>query len=148
MAQQYVAKGRPAYLNGDFTTSVISGFGSDSVIPVYLDESENADGIPTVGIADASNTTIYGKLDVAATNWDALGTPTVDSNGNVTYPNMGAVLVDGIVEFNVASSLGPNDVGKGIEGAAGNNVALAATGGTGKVVAHNGSTKIWVDLRA
>ena len=147
MAQQYVGKSRPAYLNGDFTTTVISGFTSSSVIPVYLDDSNNADGIPTVGIADATNTTVYGKLDVAATNWNALGTPTVDANGNVTYPDMGAVIVDGIVQFTTAANLPDTDIGKGIEGAASNHVAAAATGGTGKIVARDGST-IWVDLRA
>lgn len=147
MAQQYVGKSVPAYLNGDFTPAIISGFTNDSVIPVRLDDSNNADGIPTIGIADATNSVVYGKLDVAATNWDALGEPTVDSNGNVTYPNMGAAIVSGIIEFSVASAIAPGDIGKGIEGAASNNVAAAATGGTGKIVARQGTT-IWVDLRA
>ena len=114
---------------------------------VRLVDSNNADGIPTIGIADATNSVVYGKLDVAATNWDALGTPTVDASGNVTYPDMGAAIVSGIVEFSVATAITGADVGKGIEGAAGNNVAAAATGGTGKIVAYSGTT-IWVDLRA
>ena len=147
MAQQSIAKSRPAYLGADFTPTVISNFDSDSVIPVRLVDSNNADGIPTIGIADATNTVIYGKLDVAATDWNVLGEPTVDENGNTSYPGMGAVLVDGIVTFTLAANASNTDIGNGIEGAANNNVATSATGGTGKVVAYSGAT-IWVDLRA
>ena len=79
-------------------------------------DSESADGIPTVGLAGASDT-IYGKLNVNATNWDVLGEPTVLANGNVTYPNMAAVIVDGIVTFAFTNPSNSN-IGQGIQGAA------------------------------
>ena len=88
---------------------------------------------------------IYGKSDVNATNWNVLGEPTVTANGNVTYPNMAAVIVDGIVEF-AFTSPGSSNIGQGIQGAASGAIA-AVDDTTGKIIAYSGST-IWVDLRA
>ena len=141
MAQQTIVASRACHLN---TTGLTPAILATNSVAVSLLDSESADGIPTVGLAGASDT-IYGKLDVNATNWNVLGEPTVTANGNVTYPNMAAVIVDGIVEF-AFTSPGSSNIGQGIQGAASGAIA-AVDDTTGKIIAYSGST-IWVDLRA
>ena len=116
-------------------------------LPVALADGGNVnDPTPTVIPADATNSAIYGKME---TTIPAVGDATdISSTDNtLTYPLGANVIVDGIVEFTTATAIGGSDVGKGVEGDASGNVAVAATGGTGKIVARNGTT-IWVDLRA
>ena len=115
-----------------------------SNIPVYLADSNNAtDPTPTVGVADATNSVIYGKMEDSI---PALGDPIGITGNQLTYARGANVIVDGIVEFTKSSSGAPGDIGMGVVGAASNQVDTSATG-TGKVVAYNDTT-LWVDLRA
>lgn len=145
MAQQTIVASRACYLDTGSLTPAVIATGS---VAVNLDDRagvDNADGIPTVRLADGSNSVIYGKLDVDASNWDALNPTSVDTDGDVTYPTMGAVIVDGIVTFPI-STVAVSDIGSGIVGAAGNTVAADADG-SGKIITVSGGTA-WVDLRA
>ena len=179
MAQQLIEGTQSCYLLADasnFSPTRIAAFTNESTIPVYLDNtaSANADGIPTVGIVQGLPGTpgaaIYGKLDVISTNWDVLGEPTVDANGNVTYPNMGTVITAGIVTFDgllktigTGAAVGPvaANIGAQISGFSGGTgsppapigslTVLTTRTGTGSIVARNGNaitSTIWVDLRA
>ena len=142
MAQQTIVATRACYVD-----NTISGatFTSTDTVAVYLTDSNNADGIPTVGRADDTNSVIYGKLDVNAKNWDVLNPSSVDSDGDVSYAGMASVIVDGVVTFAI-SAVGSGDIGSGIEGDASNTISAAATG-SGKIVAYSNGTA-WVDLRA
>ena len=183
MAQQIIEAVVPCYLLAtDFTTSYITTLRNDPsiTVPVYLVDSNNADGIPTVGIVSGDPTTdnllttrVYGKLDVLSPSWDVLGTPAVDANGNVTYPNMADVIVAGIVTFRgllktvaTGAALAPTAaVGQKIKGMSGGTGSPPAPAGslvtgdstgvteaTGRIIARSGTTAltstIWVDLRA
>ena len=180
MAQQLIERTQSCYLLGDddnFSATFIRGITNESTIPVYLEDSDNADGIPTVGLVHASSadntSTVYGKLDVISTNWNVLGTPMIDANGNITYPTMATIITAGVVTFTalvrdatsgaartLVTSGAMQDVGRKIEGFSGGttmagrgNLAIVATGtsATGRVVARDGATvtaTIWVDLRA
>ena len=179
MAQQLIERTQSCYLLGDasnFTAARIAAFTNESTIPVYLDNtaSANVDGIPTVGIVQGlpgtSGAAVYGKLDVISTNWDVLGEPMVDANGNVTYPNMGTVITAGIVTFTgllktvgTGAAVGPAaaNIGSQISGFSGGTgsppapigslTALTTRTGTGRIVARDGTavtSTIWVDLRA
>ena len=184
MAQQIIEAVAPCYLlASDFTPAFISGLTRESTVPVYLADSNNADGIATVGIVQGDPTTdnlvttrVYGKLDVISTNWDVLGEPTVDANGNVTYPNMADVIIAGVVTFTgllkvvatgaATDPVTANAVGDKIKGMSGGSGSPPAAAGsllvgasagvnlataTGRVVARDGAANdstIWVDLRA
>ena len=184
MAQQIIEAAVPCYLlASDFTAAYIATLRNDPsiTVPVYLADSNNTDGIPTVGIAQGNaampnvlTTRVYGKLDTLASSWDVLGTPTVDANGNVTYPNMADVIVAGVVTFTgllkditTGAALAPTaEVGKQIKGFSGGTGSPPApagslvpgdatgvtTGQTGRIVARDGNapatSTIWVDLRA
>ena len=114
-----------------------------SNIPVYLADSDNAtDPKPTVGVADGTNSDIYGKMQ----DTFQLGDVTSVVGRELRYALGANVVIDGIVEFTKASASDAADIGLGVVGAANNQVDTAATG-TGKVVARNGRT-LWVDLRA
>ena len=142
MAQQTIVATRACYVNASISGQT---FTSTDTVAVYLTDSDNADGIPTVGRADDTNSVIYGKLDVNAKNWNALSPGEVNANGDVTYTGMASVIVDGVVTFAI-SGVGSGDIGTGIEGDASNTISAAATG-TGKIVAYSNGTA-WVDLRA
>ena len=183
MAQQLIERTQSCYLlatTGNFDDTRLPLITNESTIPVYLADSDNANGIPTVGIAQglptASTSLVYGKLDAISTNWDALGEPMVDANGNVVYPTMATIITAGVVTFDgllrdpvtgdarapliVAPSPPPSiDIGLQIRGFSG-GTSMAASGGlvtvestvvgTGRVIARNGITAtatIWVDLR-
>ena len=154
MAQQIIERTQSCYILGDsdnFSDDFIGRITPASTIAVYLDAtgSENADGIPRVGVAreglDDSESLIYGKLDVLSTNWDALGEPTVDANGNITYPTMATIITAGVVTFtgilvNAATGAreGPYITGPPIVTAVGKQIR-GLSGGTGSPPAPIGS---------
>lgn len=122
-------------------------------VPLYLVGDESNDGpIGTYGKSDATNQAVVGKLGNVDKGGDALNIVSVDGNGNVTYGDLISVYSSGTVAFTkgdgtVTQAGVDGDVGKGVEGVGTNgvHVAVASTGGNGRIVTFDGST-LYVDL--
>ena len=148
-----------AYLGSDFTTSVITAIknGTRAETAVRLVDSNRADGRPTVQLVTATSNDIFGFVERDISG-DALNPSSVDSNGNVTYNTIGTIKRSGIVQVVKRDNSGganqgdaiagvATDIGMGIEGWSGGtstsapigSVAVAATGGYGKIIARNGN---------
>ena len=144
-----------AYLSSNFTPTIIAGIknGTYTTTAVYLVDSVNEEGRPTVQLHDGGATDIFGFIERDISG-DVLNPQSVDSNGNVTYNAIGTVKRSGVVRVIKRSAPAgaitagqTSDIGKGIRGwsgGIGNNaprgsVAVAATGGFGKIIAYSGN---------
>ena len=124
-----------AYLGSTFTAAIIAAIknGTRTDTAVYLADSNRADGRPTVELADATNTAVFGYVDRDISG-DVLAPQSVDSSGNVTYNTIGTVKRSGVIRVTkkdaggTATASAPGDIGLGIVG-----VGTAATAAIGAV---------------
>ena len=145
-----------AYLGANFSSTIIDAIknGTRTDTAVYLADSNRADGRPTVQLVDEGTTApatkaVFGFIERDISG-DALNPSSVDSNGNVTYNNIGTVRRSGVIRVTKKNAAGvaqasvAADIGMGVEGVAtegGANVGAVTpvAAGYGEIIARSGN---------